>query len=118
MTRIAPRVHTDQATIVRMEALARQLAEAECVRLTLADGTTLRGLVSAVPSIQVFLDADGTEGSNALVRIEESDGMGRLRDVWLDQVSDVVHLPNPAPPEPSKRLHPPDPNAPATGESS
>lgn len=118
MTSIAPRVHTDQATIARLESLVRQLSEAERVQITLADGAVMRGLVSAMPSMQIFFDADGTEGSNALVRIEESRDECRFSDVWLDQVSDVVHLPNPTPPKPSTRLHPPDPNAPVTGETS
>ncbi len=118
MTSIAPRVHTDQATIERLESLVAQLSEAERVQVTLADGTVLRGLVSAVPSIQVFYDAKGMEGSNALVRIEESRDERRFTEVWLDQVSDVVHLPNPTPPEPTTRLHPPDPNAPVIGGTS
>lgn len=115
MSRIAPRVHTDQATIKRLESLARQLSEAERVEITLVDGNVVRGLVSAVPSMQVFLDADGAEGLNALVRIEDAhDGHG-ISKMWLDQVADVAHLPNPSPPEPGTRLHPPDQNAPSTG---
>ncbi len=118
MSSIAPRVHTDQATITRLESLVSQLSQAERVQITLADGTVMRGLVSAVPSMQIFFDADGTEGSNALVRIEESCDERRFSEVWLDLVSDVVHLPNPTPPESSTRRHPPDPNAPVTGETS
>lgn len=118
MTSIAPRVHTDKAAIARLESWVSRLSEAERVQITLADGTVMRGLVSAVPSMQIFFDPDGTEGSNALVRIEESCDERRFSEVWLDQVCDVVHLPNPTPPEPSTRLHPPDPNAPVTGETS
>lgn len=118
MSSVAPRVHTDQATIARLESLARQLSQGERVQITLADGSVMRGLVSAVPSMQVFFDADGTEGSNALVRIEEECDERRFSEVWLDQMTDVIHLPNPTPPQASTRLHPPDQNAPVTGEMS
>lgn len=118
MSSIAPRVYTDPATTARLESLVTQLSEAERVQVTLEDGTVMRGLVSAVPSMQVFFDPDGSEGLNALVRIEESGDKRQFHDVWLDKVSEVIHLPNPTPPEPSTRLHPPDPNAPVTGETS
>ena len=35
-----------------------------------------------------------------------------IHDVWLDEISAVVRLPNPSPAETSSRSHPPDPNAP------
>jgi hypothetical protein len=31
----------------------------------------------------------------------------------VDRISAVERLPNPTPPQPSNRIHPPDPNAPA-----
>ena len=37
---------------------------------------------------------------------------GGLHDLWLDEIRAVTRLPNPSPPEPSRRTHPPDPNAP------
>lgn len=95
-----------------MEALAQRLPEGGHVTLVLDDDSTVKGLVSAVPSIQVFLDADGNEGLNANVRIEVAQADGADRIVWLDRIRDVVRMPNQSPPEPSSREHPADPNAP------
>ena len=75
------------------------------------DGSTMRGIVTMTPTVQTFYDPDGNEGLNAVARIErESGGNGYL---WVDLVSAVERLPNPTPPQPSNRIHPPDPNAPA-----
>jgi hypothetical protein len=117
MSRDAPRVHVDAATIARLEAIAVQLPQDAHVRLRLVDGSQLRGMVSAAPSMQAFYDGDGREGMNAVLRIESFLDDGRPHGggdhyLWLDQVAAVERLPNPSPPEPSTRLHPADPNAP------
>lgn len=113
MSREAPRVHVDPAAIARLEDVALQLPQDSRVELRLDDGTTLRGIVTMTPTIQAFYDPDGNEGLNAVARIErEEGGNGYL---WLDRVASVQHLPNPTPPQPSTRRHPPDPNAPVPG---
>ncbi len=112
MSREAPRVHVDPAAIARLEEVARQLPQDSRVEVRLDDGTTMRGIVTMTPTMQSFYDPDGVEGLNAVARIErESGGNGYL---WVDRVSAVQRLPNPTPPEPSSRVRPPDPNAPAT----
>jgi hypothetical protein len=117
MSRDAPRVHVDAAAIARLEAIAVQLPQDAQVQVRLVDGSQLRGMVSATPAVQVFYDADGREGMNAVLRIESFLDDGRAHDggdhyLWLDQVEAVERLSNPSPPEPSLRLHPIDPNAP------
>src|SRR5690606_12693054 len=113
VSREAPRVHVDPAAIARLEDVALQLPQDSRVELRLDDGTTLRGIVTMTPTIQAFYDPDGNEGLNAVARIErEEGGNGYL---WLDRVASVQHLPNPTPPQPSTRRHPPDPNAPVPG---
>lgn len=114
MSRTAPKVHADAIVIARMEAFAQRLPQGGHVTLVLDDGSTVQGLVSAVPSIQVLLDADGNEGLNASVRIEVAPGGGADRIVWLDRIRDVVRMPNPSPPQPGNREHPVDPNAPTS----
>lgn len=112
MSREAPRVHVDAAAIARLEGIAAQLLQDRRVEVRLEDGSTLRGIVTMTPTVQSFFGPDGTEGLNAVARIErESGGNGYL---WVDQVTHVERLPNPTPPQPSSRIHPPDPNAPAT----
>jgi hypothetical protein len=117
MARVAPRVHTDQATIARLEAIGRELIESRHVRVRLIDDNVIDGIVEMTPSIQVFFDPDGREGMNAVLRLEAflDDGRphaGGIHDVWLDEIEQVTRLPNPSPPEPSRRS-PADPNAPA-----
>ena len=117
MARVAPRVHTDPERIARIETVALQLPQDLQVEVTLDDGTRITGVVDATPSIQVFFDPDGREGLNALLRLDAFLDDGRphpdgIHDVWLDTIVEVARVPNPSPPEPSKRTAPADPNAP------
>lgn len=117
MSRDAPRVHVDAIAIARLQAIAVQLPQDAQVCVRLVDGSVLRGMVGAMPTVQMFYDADGREGMNAVVRIEcfLDDGRahgGGIHDLWLDRIDTVERLSNPSPPEPSMRLHPVDPNAP------
>jgi hypothetical protein len=113
MSREAPRVHVDPAAIARLEDVSTQLAQDSRVEIRMDDGTTMRGIVTLTPTVQSFYDPDGNEGLNAVAKIEpEAGGNGH---VWVDRISSVERLPNPSPPEASSRIHPPDPNAPATG---
>ena len=117
MARVAPRVHVSADRIARIEDLARQLLQDERVEILMEDGTSLLGVVEYQPSVQMFFDPQGREGSNAQVRIELSLDDGRphpsgVRDLWLDEIDAVTRVPNPSPPEPSSRTAPPDPNAP------
>ena len=118
MARVAPRVHVTADALARLEALGAQLLQDEHVRILLGDGTTVDGIVECQPSVQMFFDPQGREGSNALVRIEPLFVAGRtagdaFHDLWLDDIREVTRLPNPSPPEPSRRTSPPDPNAPS-----
>ena len=111
MSRDAPRIHVDPAEIARLEGIAARLQQDSRVEVRLDDGTVMRGIVSATPTVQAFYDPDGNEGLNAAARIEdETGGKGY---VWVDRISSVERLPNPTPPQPSLRTHPPDPNAPS-----
>lgn len=111
MSRTAPRVHGDQAVIDRMEALCDRLEQDARVSLRTDGGERIRGIVNPQPTVQSFFDPDDNEGLNGVVKIETEDG--RDRYLWLDEVASVERLPNPSPPEPGTRTHPPDPNAPA-----
>ena len=110
MTREAPRVYVDPVAIARLEDLAQKLPQDSRVELRLDDGSELRGIVTMTPTVQSFFDADGCEGLNVFAKFEcEGGGNAYL---WLDRIVRVERLPNPTPPEPSTRRHPPDPNAP------
>lgn len=97
MTRNADRVHRDRAAIERLESLIAVLPNGARVALRLDDGSELRGIVAARPVLQLFVNAAGEEGSNAVVRVEPLDP-GQFdvsrppRDIWLDQIMDVRDL--------------------------
>ena len=91
MTRRADRVHADRGRIERMAALCSHLDEEERVSVALDDGSQVTGVVLAKPSLQTFLDADGNEGLNAVVKLDDVDGSGRARSYWLDTVVEVRH---------------------------
>jgi Protein of unknown function (DUF3247) len=117
MARVAPRVYVDAADIARLEAIGAQLSQDARVQVSLEDGSRLSGMVSAMPTVQAFFDPQGREGMNALLRLEaflddDRAHPGGIHDLWLDEIRAVARLPNPSPPETSRRTHPPDPNAP------
>lgn len=117
MTRLAPQVHVDRDAIARMEALALQLPQNERVRLRLDDGRELVGTVTQMPTVQAFYDAEGREGLNGVLDLDADLDDGRLHDrnrycIWLDRIDEVARVPDPSPPEPSRRVAPADPNAP------
>lgn len=91
MTRRAARVHADRDRIERMAALCARLGDEERVSVALDDGSQVTGVVLARPSLQTFLDADGNEGLNAVVKLDDVDGSGCARSYWLDTVVDVRH---------------------------
>lgn len=97
MTRNAQRVHTDPGAIARLESLIAALPNGARVELQLDDGPPLRGTVAARPILQLFFGPDGTEGSNAVVRLEPmGDGAFDMsqppRDLWLDSITGIRDL--------------------------
>lgn len=91
MTRRAARVHADPDRIKRLATLCACLDQEERVSMVLDDGRRITGVVLARPSLQTFLDADGNEGLNAVVKLDDVDGSGCPRSYWLDTVVDVRH---------------------------
>ena len=112
MSRIADRVYSDAADLARFEAIAVQLPQDARVAIALDDGSVVQGIVTTTPTLQMFFDPQNNEGLNGVVRIEGLPAGSGDHYVWLDRVRTVTRLPNPSPPEPSSRTHPPDPNAP------
>jgi len=113
MSRIAGRVYSDAADLARFEAIAVQLPQDARVAVRLDDGSVVQGIVSATPTLQVFFDPQENEGLNGVVRIEGLPGSDGDHYLWLDRIHAVTRLPNPSPPETSRRVHPVDPNAPS-----
>lgn len=85
-------LYTQQADIARMEALIRQLPDESRVEIRLTDGGAITGVVPARPAVQVFRDADGREGFNAVVRIDDHTRPDVTHYLWLDRIATVTAL--------------------------
>lgn len=92
MTKIAERVHQDQAEIAAIEARIAELDDEAIVEITLTDGARHRGTVTARPTVQTFRDGQGNEGANSLLRLDDLDHPGQSHYLWLDRIAKVRHL--------------------------
>jgi hypothetical protein len=90
MTQHAPRVHIEADAIDRLKALQLQLGGEIVAELHLRSGEVIVATVPERPTVQQFLDADGNEGTNGMVRLDTGDAGVHL--IWLDEVDHVVRL--------------------------
>lgn len=87
MARHARQIFTAAADLARIECLIRQLPTGARVEVALRDGTLVDGAVVEQPTLQVFENAAGQQGMNALLRIEDRDDS---RYLWVGDVARVV----------------------------
>jgi hypothetical protein len=92
MGREADTIHTDKGTISRLEALIHELRDNAKVVIHLQDGSTVQGIVAVVPTVQTFVDANGTEGINGVVKLIDNDRPNWSATVALDTITRVEHL--------------------------
>lgn len=92
MTEAPPHLYTQQADIARLEAMIQQLPDEAVVRLDLNDGGNITGTVAVRPTVQVFRGADGEEGFNAVVRIDDRERPQVVHYLWLDRIAAVTAL--------------------------
>ncbi|MBJ7517642.1 MAG: DUF3247 family protein [Stenotrophomonas sp.] len=90
MAQRAPRIHTDASEIGRLKHLQAQFEAEMVAELHLVTGKVITGTVPEPPNIQQFLDEEGNEGTNGLLRLDTGDAQVRL--VWLDEVERVVRV--------------------------
>lgn len=92
MGRNAPVIVTSNAQITRIERLTTQLPSQARVRITLQDGRAISGTVVERPVAQLFLDANGAEGFNGIVRVDDPDAPPWTASVWLSDIARVERL--------------------------
>lgn len=96
MTRNAEHVHVDPVEVARIRELVQLLPNGAHVVLQMVDGGTLEGIVAARPVAQLFFGPDGTEGTNAVLRLEQpalnAPEAAGWRDVWVDRIAAVRRL--------------------------
>lgn len=91
MGREADTIHTDANSIDRLHALIRELRDNARVILHLQDGSTMQGVVAVVPGLQNFVDANGTEGVNGVVKLVDPKRPEWSASVSLDTIARVEH---------------------------
>lgn len=92
MGREADTIHTDQGSIARLQALVKDLPDNAKVRLHLRDGSVLTGIVAVVPTLQNFVDIEGVEGVNGVVKLIDNHRPDWAATVQLDTIARVEHL--------------------------
>jgi hypothetical protein len=92
MGREADTIHTDKGTIERLQGLIHELRDNAKVLIHLQDGSTMRGVVAVVPTVQTFVDGDGTEGVNGVVKLIDNDRPDWSATVSLDTIARAEHL--------------------------
>ncbi|HEY0179076.1 MAG TPA: DUF3247 family protein, partial [Dokdonella sp.] len=92
MGHYARHVCTDPGEIARIEQLVTELPSQARVRLHQRDGAEILGVVTERPAVQLFQDADGIEGVNAFVRLDDPDAPPWSAYIWLSDIERVERL--------------------------
>lgn len=92
MNEVPKHLYTHQRDIQHLEALIQSLPDEAIVELHLSDGARVIGTVPARPTVQVFRDAEGAQGFNALVRIDDQVHPQHAHYIWADRIAEVVQL--------------------------
>jgi len=90
---VQPRhVYNDASDVALIEASIAALPDEAKVRVTLDNGSAVRGVVAVRPTVQVFRTADGEEGINAVLRLDDLAHPDKAHYLWLDEVRDIFPL--------------------------
>lgn len=89
MGRRAPAVFTAPDDIARIEDLVTQLPSQARVRVTMRSGHVIDGTVTERPATQLFEDDAGSEGFNAVVRLDDPASPPWTVYLWLSDIAQV-----------------------------
>lgn len=92
METLAPHLYTNAADITLIEQRAHDLVSGARIRITLHDGNLVEGVVAELPVVQQFRDAQGNEGMNGVVRLEDPDVPLWSVYLWLSDIHSVERL--------------------------
>lgn len=92
MSQLPPRIHRDRDEVAVIEDRILHLHDEARMRLTLRDGRVVAGTVSVRPTIETFRDADGEEGHNALLRLDDLDDPAVPHYVWVGEIVEMERL--------------------------
>lgn len=92
MGRFAATVFTRQPDIDRIERLVTALPSDAQVRIVENNGQVFTGTVIERPAVQLFEDAEGVQGFNAVVRIDDPSAPPWTAYLWLSDIRSVERL--------------------------
>ena len=92
MAREADTIHNGIGSIDQLQALIAELRDNAKVMLHLKDGSTIKGVVAVVPTLQNFVDANAVEGVNGVVKLIDPEKPDWSATVQLDTIARVEHL--------------------------
>lgn len=92
MSATARKVYKDQVDIARIEGLVTKLPTQARVRITTRDGDVITGTVTERPATQIFRGPDGSEGVNALVRLDDPAAPPWNVYLWLGDIVKVENI--------------------------
>lgn len=91
MSQQPPRLVTRRDAVAAIEHWITLLPDEAIVRVTLDSGV-VEGAVAVRPTIEAFRLDDGSEGHNALLRLDALDAGQTPQYVWLGDVRDIARL--------------------------
>jgi len=92
MSAVPRKVYKDEVDIARVEGLVMSLPTHARVRVTTRAGDVLTGTVTERPATQIFRGPDGTEGVNALVRLDDPEAPPWNVYLWLSDIEKVENI--------------------------
>ena len=84
-------VTTDTAMLNLLHNRVQELPDNAKVTLELDSGEEVKGVVSARPSLQVFRNLGGDEGTNGVVTLEDPNRPDFRVSVWLSDIRLIHH---------------------------
>ncbi|WP_337245572.1 DUF3247 family protein [Luteimonas sp. gir] len=92
MSQTPPRIHVARTEIDALERHIRLLHDEAIVQVTLADGTQVEGVVSVRPTLETFRTADGDEGHNARLRLDDLEDPAVPHYVWVGDIIAIEQI--------------------------
>lgn len=92
MGRSAKKVYVEPREIARIERLVTELPSQAQVRVLLHNGDVLSGTVTERPALQLYEDAEGVQGFNAELRLDDPRAPPWQAYVWLGDIERVERL--------------------------
>lgn len=92
MSQSPPRLHTSREDLDAMDQRILALPDEAVVRVSLVGGACIEGVVAARPTMEAFRDAEGIEGHNALLRLDDLAAPEVPHYLWVGDITAIERL--------------------------